>query len=158
MGKLQTSILRLYTILVCFVLAAGPINAAEAPDAANAERLRAITHVGKVLFQRRCAKCHTAEEPVHNIGPSLYQIVGRPAASAPGYNYSATLRTSGLVWSEDNLARYINDPNAYIPCRTIRIGALSMCPGIHMEFRGFRNKYAAQAVVTYLKAAGQSQP
>jgi cytochrome c len=122
-----------------------------ASELANAE-----IHVGKVLFKRKCARCHSADEPVNDIGPYLYQVVGRRAATARGYDYSGAIRSSGLTWTEANLIKYINNPRAYIPCRPIRIRALSMCPGIHMKFQGFRNIYAAKAVVAYLKSVGNA--
>jgi len=144
---------------LAMVAVALPSGAAE-PGGSVASKLvademaAAEIHVGKVLFKRKCAKCHSAEEPINDVGPSLYQVVGRHVATAPGYNYSGSLRTANLIWTEANLIKYVNDPRAYIPCRPIRIRALSMCPGIHMKFQGFKNVYAAKAVVAYLKSVG----
>jgi len=157
MGKLITA-LCLYTPLT-MVTVSLPSRAGEVAEDAAAKLVAnelavAEIHVGKVLFKRKCARCHSAEEPVNDIGPTLYQVVGRRVATALGYDYSGSLRTSSLVWTEANLTKYINDPRAYIPCRPIRIRALSMCPGIHMKFQGFRNVYAAKAVVAYLKSIG----
>ena len=120
------------------------------------EMAAAEVAVGKVLFSRKCAKCHAADEPVNDIGPSLYQVVGRRAGTLPDYDYSSSIRSSGLVWTEENLLKYINDPHALLPCRKIQIRALSMCSGIHMKFQGFKNPYAAKAVVAYLKSHGVS--
>jgi cytochrome c len=159
----------LVTPYLCALLASlavpGPGGAAAdlardtaAAKLAAAELATAEIHVGKVLFKRKCTKCHTAEEPTNEVGPSLYGVVGRPAGTAPGYNYSGAIRTSGLIWTEANLTRYVNDPRAYIPCRPIRIRALTMCPGIHMKFQGFKNVYAAKAVVSYLKSVVKPKP
>jgi cytochrome c len=134
---------------------AAEANADAAAQLAAREMATAEIHVGKVLFKRKCAKCHSVEESVNEVGPSLYRVVERQAGTAPGYSYSGAIRTSGLVWTEDNLTKYVNDPRAYIPCKPIRIRAVTMCPGIHMKFQGFKNIYAAKAVVAYLKSVAE---
>jgi cytochrome c len=112
---------------------------------------------GKVLFERECVRCHAADDSARSVGPNLDGVVGRRVATASGYQYSAALRTSNFVWSEENLIKYINNPNAAIPCRPLRIRAVTMCPGIHMSFQGLRNIRATMAVVNYLKTAGSQQ-
>jgi cytochrome c len=126
---------------------APPLPAQAARDIAAAE-----IHVGRVLFKRKCGRCHVEDAAINDVGPTLYGVVGRPAASVPDFAYSGALRTSELVWTEQNLVRYINDPHAFVPCHRMRIRAVTMCPGIHMKFHGFRNIYAAKAVVAYLKS------
>ena len=121
-------------------------------DGVTAEMLAAELAVGKVLFNRKCAKCHTAEDTFNDIGPTLHGVVGRSAGTVAEFDYSSSIRGSGLIWTEANLMKYINDPNAFVPCKKIQIRSLSMCPGIHMKFEGFRNPYAARAVVSYLKS------
>lgn len=155
MSKFPTIIRCFYAALamaISFPCAAGEVGEGAMAKAVSDEMVRAEIHVGKVLFKRKCGRCHSATEPVNEIGPTLYRVVGRRAATAPGYDFSASLRTSGLVWTEENLTRYINDPRALVPCQPIRIRALSMCPGIHMKFRGFKNIHAAKAVVAYLQS------
>jgi cytochrome c len=121
---------------------------------ANADELEAA---GQVLFERECAGCHIASTSAHGVGPNLYGIVGRRVATAPNYDYSAALRTASFIWSEENLIKYINNPNAAIPCRPFRIKAMTMCPGIHMSFQGLHNTQASMAVVAYLKTLGLQQ-
>lgn len=147
--------LRTVAVLAVASWSGATVSAGE-PDlqAVGAEMAAAEVAVGKVLFNRKCARCHTAEEAENDVGPSLYRVVGRPAGTFPGYDYSSSIRDSGLVWDEENLRKYINDPHAFVPCKKIQIKALSMCPGIHMKFHGFRNPYAAKAVVAYLKSHG----
>jgi cytochrome c len=116
---------------------------------------------GKLLFEQECARCHaainaSADTSAHSTGPNLYGIVGRRVATASNYEYSAALRTSSFVWSEENLVKYINDPQAAIPCRPLRIRAIAMCPGIHMSFQGLHNIHATKAVVDYLRTIGKA--
>ena len=40
-------------------------------------------------------------------------VVGRKAGSAPGYNYSAALRSAALTWSADTLDRWLADPRGF---------------------------------------------
>lgn len=68
---------------------------------------------GAKLFASRCSGCHA---PDHSkVGPSLAGVVGRPAASVPGYPYSTALAKSGLTWSDANLARWLAGPTAMVP-------------------------------------------
>jgi len=41
--------------------------------------------------------------------------VGRPAGSLAGFPYSDALKKSGLVWTEDNLRKWIADSAKTIP-------------------------------------------
>ena len=41
--------------------------------------------------------------------------IGHRAGSAPGYDYSAALRKAGLIWSTDNLNRWLVGPQQFIP-------------------------------------------
>jgi cytochrome c len=65
-----------------------------------------------------CFGCHTATSDRTLIGPSLQGIVGRRAATRPGYSYSAALKEAGekgLVWTEADLANYIKAPFDKVP-------------------------------------------
>ena len=68
---------------------------------------------GRELFAERCAACHALDS--NKLGPMLAGVVGRKAGSAAGYNYSTALKTAGLVWSTDNLDRWLADPRTFIP-------------------------------------------
>ena len=58
---------------------------------------------------RRCLSCHSSTRGGANgIGPNLWGVVGRRAASGPGYNYSDSLRAEaerGLIWNRETLDR-----------------------------------------------------
>jgi cytochrome c len=65
-----------------------------------------------------CIGCHTAASDHSWIGPSLQGIIGRPAATRPGYIYSTALKEAGekgLVWTEADLADFIRAPRGKAP-------------------------------------------
>ena len=70
---------------------------------------------GKALFSR-CAACHTADKGGPNgLGPNLYGVVGRKAASKKDFSYSAAMKKSGIVWSNRKLDAYIAHPADVVP-------------------------------------------
>jgi glucose/arabinose dehydrogenase/cytochrome c2 len=87
-----------------WVLAAAPAFAAEAG-------------AGKSLFRERCSVCHTAESGDDGgaQGPSLIGLIGRAAASAPQFSYTAALRDSKLTWDEATLQRFLAAPTGVVP-------------------------------------------
>jgi cytochrome c len=68
---------------------------------------------GKALFDRTCANCHSVDAGVNKVGPTLFDIVDRPIASVPGYDYSKKMRAVGKdwkVWDEKRLGAYLTNP------------------------------------------------
>src|SRR4051812_18135632 len=66
---------------------------------------------GPPIFQY-CFSCHSVDpdEKVQLEGPSLYRIVGRPAASLKGFNYSDAMKkrgAEGLKWDAAPLNAYV---------------------------------------------------
>lgn len=78
-----------------------------AQDAAKGER----------IF-KRCSACHQVGATAKNrTGPVLSDVVGRVAGSYEGYNYSSSMQAAGaagLVWTQDNIAQYLEKPTAYL--------------------------------------------
>lgn len=99
---------------------------------------------GAHVFQNTCRPCHIAAVAQNLVGPTLHGVVGRKAGTAPDFNYSDAMRHSGLTWTEDNLARYIANPQAVVP-------------GNHMPFAGLKDPQQVQALIAYLKALAQPQ-
>ncbi|WP_287320865.1 hypothetical protein [Mesorhizobium sp.] len=52
-------------------------------------------------------------------GPGLGGIVGRPAGSMEGFRYSEALKSSGLVWDEATLDRFLAAPREVVPKTTM---------------------------------------
>jgi cytochrome c len=73
---------------------------------------------GARLFQH-CYACHSLDPADLNLsGPSLRGVFGRPAGTLDGFEYSQAMRDAGrrgLVWSEEALDRFLEDPEALVP-------------------------------------------
>jgi cytochrome c len=67
---------------------------------------------GEELYQG-CQDCHSIEK--NDVGPMHKGVVGRTSGTVPGYNYSPALRSAKIVWTEENLDKWLTDPQAFIP-------------------------------------------
>jgi glucose/arabinose dehydrogenase/cytochrome c2 len=79
--------------------------------------LGADADAGKTLFRERCSVCHTAQSGDNGgaQGPSLIGIMGRAAAGAPQFSYTAALRNSKLTWDGATLKRFLAAPTEVVP-------------------------------------------
>lgn len=68
---------------------------------------------GADLFGDRCSFCHL--DGPGGQGPSLTGVVGRKAGTVAGFDYSPALKASGLIWTPENLDKFISDPGAMVP-------------------------------------------
>ena len=94
---------------------------------------------GAIMY-KRCRACHTLGEGERNrVGPNLWQVFGKTAGSREDFNYSSAMANSGIVWTEDTISAYLEDPAEYIP-------------GNRMSFAGLRKDEDRAAVIEYLKA------
>lgn len=85
-----------------------------------------------------CKACHQVGEGAKNlIGPSLNGVVGRPAGSVEGFNYSDAMKNSGLTWDEAALAEYLKNPKAKVP-------------GNKMAFAGVKDEGKIADIIAYL--------
>jgi len=91
---------------------------------------------GKDLFERRCAGCHSLDK--NKEGPKLGGVLGRAAASVPGFEYSDALKSSNLTWDADTLNQWLADPEQLVR-------------GNDMAFRLIKPEERA-AIISYLKS------
>ena len=66
---------------------------------------------------KACAACHTVTpNGGPRAGPPLHGVFGRRIATAPGYNYSAALKTLDIVWTAETVSKLFEiGPSAYTP-------------------------------------------
>ena len=95
---------------------------------------------GQRVFNQ-CRACHNADKGGRNgVGPNLWGVVGRKAASIEGFRYSSNMRTlgeSGHVWTIENLTAYITNPKSVVPQGS-------------MAFAGLRNEQQLKDLLAYL--------
>ena len=69
---------------------------------------------GEKVF-KKCKACHVVDAEKHKTGPHLVNIMGRTAGSADGFKkYSDAMKSSGIVWNEETLDAYLENPKAYV--------------------------------------------
>lgn len=116
---------RTFTALA--LLACTTVAANAAGDPAN----------GAQVF-KRCAICHTdSKGGADGLGPNLFGVVGRKAATRPGFSYSPALKGAGIVWNEENLAKWVEKP-------------ARMVPGTKMAFAGITSKKQQADLIAYM--------
>ena len=76
---------------------------------------------GERLFRTRCGACHAVQPGQNRLGPHLAGLFGRTAGSVEGARYSAALRTSGLVWNDETLDRYLANPRGAVAGTTMTV-------------------------------------
>jgi cytochrome c len=69
---------------------------------------------GEKKFEE-CAACHKLERGENSLGPSLYGVFGRPAATLADFRYSPALKRSGITWTPQAVDTFIADPQAAVP-------------------------------------------
>jgi cytochrome c len=88
---------------------------------------------------KKCAMCHTTDKGGSNgLGPNLFGVVGRKAGTLNDFQYSGKLKASGIIWTPDNLTKWVARPAALVP-------------GTKMSFAGISSKNQQANVVAYLQ-------
>lgn len=93
---------------------------------------------GEEAFKETCSVCHSMLPGKVKVGPPLFGVAGRPAASVAGYPYSDAMKASGVIWTPAVLETYLAGPQ-------------KMIPGINMTFPGEPDAQLRLALVEYLK-------
>jgi cytochrome c len=128
---------------VAAVAPAGPAAEPIAVRLAASDKAR-----GEAGF-RQCVACHVNTKDGSNAGkqgPSLWNVVERVKAAAPGFAYSGTLAAMGAKsekWTFEALDKFIESPRGY-------------APGTKMAFAGVSNPKARADLVAYLASIADS--
>jgi cytochrome c len=87
-----------------------------------------------------CAACHSVEQGVNNVGPSLAGIFSRQSGSLPDFRYSAAMRKAGITWTPQALDAFIADPQKSVPAN-------------RMPYAGLPDAAARADLIAYLEKA-----
>ena len=92
---------------------------------------------GEKIF-KKCAACHSINKGgKNNIGPALYNVVGRQVGAVSDYKYSKALVGYGKTWTYEELNGYLIKPAKWIK-------------GTKMAFAGLRKEKDRASVIKYL--------
>ena len=92
---------------------------------------------GEKIF-KKCAACHSiVKGGKNNIGPALYNVVGRKVGAVNDYKYSKALSNYGKEWTFEELNGYLLKPAKWIK-------------GTKMAFAGLRKEKDRASVILYL--------
>ena len=95
-----------------------------------------ISHGEKVF--KKCAACHSiVKGGKNNIGPALYNVVGRKVGVISDYKYSKALSGYDKEWTFEELNGYLIKPAKWIK-------------GTKMAFAGLRKEKDRASVIRYL--------
>ncbi|MDR3534433.1 MAG: cytochrome c family protein [Rhodopila sp.] len=86
-----------------------------------------------------CRACHQIGPGAKiAVGPVLNGVVGRKAGTYPGYQYSPANKDSGIVWTPEELDKYLTNPQAVVP-------------HTKMIFPGLKDEQKRKDVIAYLE-------
>ena len=92
---------------------------------------------GEKIF-KKCSACHSiVKGGKNNIGPALYNVVGRKVGAVSDYKYSKALVAHGKAWTFEELNGYLLKPAKWIK-------------GTKMAFAGLRKEKDRASVILYL--------
>ncbi len=92
---------------------------------------------GEKVF-KKCSACHSiVKGGKNNIGPALYNVVGRKVGAVSDYKYSKALSVYDKQWTFEELNGYLIKPAKWIK-------------GTKMAFAGLRKEKDRASVILYL--------
>ena len=98
---------------------------------------------GEKVF-KKCSACHSiVKGGKNNIGPALYNVVGRKVGAVSDYKYSKALSAYEKQWTFEELNGYLIKPAKWIK-------------GTKMAFAGLRKEKDRASVIKYLNQNSDS--
>ena len=132
----STYLLRCFSPLAAALLLLAPVVSAQAASAPAT--LTGNADAGKAAF-RKCASCHQVGPSARGgFGPKLTGVIGRKAGATTDYKYSAAMKNANIIWTEQNLASFLQAPSDFIP-------------GNNMRFWGIGNAQQVADLLAYLR-------
>jgi cytochrome c len=113
------------------------LGAALAALAAAAQAAAPDLKLGQAVYDR-CLACHSLA--YDRTGPRHCGLFGRRAGSLPGFEYSAAMKGSKVVWNAVTLDRFLANPAKAVP-------------GTSMTYAGVADRAERAALIAYLKQA-----
>lgn len=105
----------------------------------KARLAQADAAAGEKYYERKCSQCHDAQKSgAHAKGPHLWNVMGRKAGSAPGFDFSEAMKKAGVVWDYAALDYYLADTETAVPGRA-------------MNFVGIRDEQLRANVIAFLR-------
>ena len=99
--------------------------------------------VGEKVF-KKCAACHSIiKGGKNNIGPALYNVVGRKVGVVEDYKYSKALASYDKEWTLEELNGYLIKPAKWIK-------------GTKMAFAGLRKEKDRASVILFMNSKSSS--
>ena len=98
---------------------------------------------GQKVF-KKCSACHSIKKGGrNNIGPALYNVLGRNMGALEDYKYSKALIAFGKNWTFDEMNSFLIKPTSYIK-------------GTKMAFAGLKKEKDRASVILYMNANSDS--
>ena len=114
--------------LIAFAMLVSATAVAHAQDAAAGEKTFVI-----------CRACYQIGPGAKNaVSPVLNGVVGRKAGTYPGFAYSDANKDSGILWTSEELEKYLASPQKVVP-HTKKV------------FPGLPNEQQRKDVIAYLE-------
>ncbi len=96
------------SVTLALMVMSASLTSAQGAQAGDAQK-------GQALFKSKCSHCHSDKQGVNRRGPSLYGVVGRPAAQLPDFPYSSAMKSSGKTWDQATLSQFLSGPKELVP-------------------------------------------
>jgi len=133
----------LFSAAAACLITLGAAHANAAGDAAKGEKV-----------YKKCKVCHSFEAGKNGQGPTLHGVMGRKAGTLEGFKFSDAIKESGIVWDEETIDGYVENPKKYIPKNKMAF------PGIkakksHSDAKKAKKAQQRADLIAYIKKMSQ---